>query len=210
MIKLIDLIKEVKIIYKDKSYEDGNFNPIKTRIKYKQSDIDGIILKLLVGEASYNNGLTVIYPYKSEPESFENRAYFHHISEEKLKELYNKLIGIFSKKEYTYNQAKNLLETISDSLNPKTQNDGVSIEDILEKIPSNLLLDKRKKYIEDNFDDLYSYFDDVFNPETLILKSPEDLADYFNFVYDIMTGDEDLDIVEWGEYFRNYYEEHIK
>ena len=189
MIKLIDILKEIrkvlseiKIEYKDKPYSDGNYTPIQTKIKYDNSDIDGVILKLLIGEASYVNNLMVIYPYVSDPESWENRMSFHGIEENKLKNLYNKLIDIFSKKEYSYSEVKNILEIIQDDINPQEESNEVTIEDILDKIPSNLLSDKIKGFIEENFDDLYSYFDDVFNPEELILKSPKDLADYFDFV----------------------------
>ena len=216
MIKLIDILKEIrkvlseiKIEYKDKPYSDGNYTPIQTKIKYDNSDIDGVILKLLIGEASYVNNLMVIYPYVSDPESWENRMSFHGIEENKLKNLYNKLIDIFSKKEYSYSGVKNILEIIQDDINPQEESNEVTIEDILDKIPSNLLSDKIKGFIEENFDDLYSYFDDVFNPEELILKSPKDLADYFNFVYDIMNDKRGLDITDWGKYFKDYYNRNI-
>ena len=66
-----------------------------------------------------------------------------------------------------------------------------------------------KEFFEENFDDLYSYFDDVFNPEELILKSPKDLANYFDFVYDVMNDERGLDITDWGGYFRDYYNRNI-
>ena len=209
MIKLLKLLKELKIEYKDKSYSDGNYTPIETKIKYDNSDIDGIRLKLLTGEASYVNNLMVTYPYVSDPKSYENRMSFHSMGEDKLKELYNKLIDIFSKKEYSYAEVNNLLETVQDTVNPQEDNE-VNIDDVLDKIPSRLLSNKIKEFIYDNFDDLYSYFDDIFNPEELILKSPKDLADYFDFVYDVMNDERGLDIVEWADYFRDYYNNHMK
>lgn len=202
------VLNEIKIEYKDKSYSDGNYTPIKTKIKYSNSDIDGVRLKLLVGEASYVNNLMVIYPYVSDPESWENRMTFSNMGEDKLKELYNRLIDIFSKKEYSYSGVKNILETVQDALNPQ-ENNGVTIEDILDKIPSNLLSNEIKKFIEENFDDLEMYFNDIFNPEELILKSPKDLADYFGFVYDIMNDERGLDITDWGGYFKDYYNRNI-
>lgn len=208
MIKLINLLKELKIEYKDKPYSDGNYTPIKTKIKYDNSDIDGVILKLLIGEASYVNNLMVIYPYVSDPESFKNRISFY-LAEDKLKELYNKLIDIFSKKEYSYSEVKNILEIIQDDVNPQEESNKATIDDVLDKIPSNLLSNKIKEFIYDNFDDLYSYFDDIFNPEELILKSPKDLADYFDFVYDVMNDERGLDITDWAEYFRDYYNRNI-
>ena len=198
------VLNEIKIEYKDKPYSDGNYTPIATKIKYDGSDIDGVILKLLIGEASYVNNLMVIYPYVSDPDSYKNRMSFHNIGENKLKELYDKLIDIFSKKEYLYSGVKNILEIIQDAINPQENNE-ITIEDILDKIPSNLLSDKIKEFIEENFDDLYSYFDDIFNPEELILKSPKDLADYFDFVYDAMNDERGLDITDWAKYFREYY-----
>ena len=216
MIKLSDILKEIrkvlseiKIEYKDKPYSDGNYTPIQTKIKYDNSDIDGVILKLLIGEASYVNNLMVIYPYVSDPESWENRMSFHGIEENKLKNLYNKLIDIFSKKEYSYSGVKNILEIIQDDINPQEESNEVTIEDILDKIPSNLLSDEIKEFFEENFDDLYSYFDDVFNPEELILKSPKDLANYFDFVYEVMNDERGLDITDWGKYFRDYYNRNI-
>jgi hypothetical protein len=209
MIKLLNILKELKVEYRDKPYSDGNYTPIETKIKYDNSDIDSIRLKLLIGEASYVNNLMVMYPYVSNPESYKNRMSFHSIEEDKLKELYNKLIDIFSKKEYSYAEAKNLLETVQDAVNPQEDNE-ITIEDILDKIPSSLLSEEIREFIEENFDDLYSYFDDIFDPEKLILKSPKDLADYFDFVYDVMNGERGLDIVEWAEYFRNYYNSHMK
>ena len=134
---------------------------------------------------------------------------FRRMGEDKLKELYNKLIDIFSKKEYSYTEAKNLLETVQDAVNPQEDNE-ITIEDILDKIPSSLLSEEIREFIEENFDNLYSYFDDIFDPEKLILKSPKDLADYFDFVYDVMNDERGLDIVEWAEYFRNYYNSHMK
>lgn len=209
MIKLLNILKELKVEYRDKPYSDGNYTPIETKIKYDNSDIDSIRLKLLIGEASYVNNLMVIYPYVSDPESYKNRMSFHSMGEDKLKELYNKLIDIFSKKEYSYTEAKNLLETVQDAVNPQEDNE-ITIEDILDKIPSSLLSEEIREFIEENFDDLYSYFDDIFDPEKLILKSPKDLADYFDFVYDVMNDKRGLDIVEWAEYFRNYYNSHMK
>ena len=209
MIKLLNILKELKVEYRDKPYSDGRYTPIETKIKYDDSDIDGIRLKLLTGEASYINSLMVIYPYVSDPESYENRITFSRLEDDKLKELYNKLIGIFSKKEYSYAEAKNLLETVQDAVNPQESNE-TTIEDILDKIPSSLLSEEIREFIEENFDDLYSYFEDMFNPEELILKSPKDLADYFDFVYDVMNDERGLDIVEWAEYFRDYYNNHMK
>jgi hypothetical protein len=215
MIKLSDILKEIrkvlseiKIEYKDKPYSDGNFTPIKTKIKYSSSDIDGVILKLLIGEGPADS-LTVIYPYVSDPESYKNRIEFWGIEDNKLKNLYNKLIDIFSKKEYSYSEVKNILEIIQDDINPQEESNEVTIEDILDKIPSNLLSDEIKEFFEENFDDLYSYFDDVFNPEELILKSPKDLANYFDFVYEVMNDERGLDITDWGEYFRDYYNRNI-
>lgn len=209
MIKLLNILKELKVEYRDKPYSDGNYTPIETKIKYDNSDIDGIRLKLLTGEASYVNNLMVIYPYVSDPESYKNKMSFRRMGEDKLKELYNKLIDIFSKKEYSYTEAKNLLETVQDAVNPQEDNE-ITIEDILDKIPSSLLSEEIREFIEENFDDLYIYFDDIFDPEKLILKSPKDLADYFDFVYDVMNDERGLDIVEWAEYFRNYYNSHMK
>ena len=150
MIKLINLLKELKIVYKDKPYSDGNYTPIETRIKYDNSDIDGVRLKLLVGEASYVNNLMVIYPYVSDPDSYKNRMSFfdsgkYKIGEKELKDLYNKLIGIFSKKEYSYSEVKNILETIQDA-NIDPEFNEVTIDDILDKIPSNLLSNKIKEF----------------------------------------------------------------
>ena len=215
MIKLVDILKEIrkvlseiKIEYKDKPYSDGDFTPIKTKIKYSNSDIDGVILKLLIGEGVADS-LMVIYPYVSDPESYKNRITFWGIEDNKLKNLYNKLIDIFSKKEYSYSEVKNILEIVQDDINPQEESNEVTIEDILDKIPSNLLSDEIKEFFEENFDDLYSYFDDVFNPEELILKSPKDLANYFDFVYDVMNDERGLDITDWGEYFRDYYNRNI-
>jgi hypothetical protein len=210
MIKLLNILKELKVEYKDKPYSDGGYTPIETKIKYDNSDIDGIRLKLLTGVASYVDNLMVIYPYISDSESYENRITFSRLGDDKLKELYNKLIDIFSKKEYSYTEAKNLLETVQDHVNPQEESNEATIDDILDKIPSKLLSNKIKKFIEKNFDDLYSYFDDIFDPEKLILKSPKDLADYFDFVYDVMNDERGLDIVEWADYFRNYYNSHMK
>jgi len=210
MIKLLNILKELKVEYRDKPYSDGRYTPIETKIKYDNSDIDGIRLKLLTGVASYVDNLMVIYPYISDSESYENRITFSRLGDDKLKELYNKLIDIFSKKEYSYTEAKNLLETVQDHVNPQEESNEATIDDILDKIPSKLLSNKIKKFIEKNFDDLYSYFDDIFDPEKLILKSPKDLADYFDFVYDVMNDERGLDIVEWADYFRNYYNSHMK
>ena len=207
--EILKVLSEIKIEYRDKPYSDGNYTPIETKIKYDNSDIDGIRLKLLTGEASYVNNLMVIYPYVSDPESYKNKMSFRRMGEDKLKELYNKLIDIFSKKEYSYTEAKNLLETVQDAVNPQEDNE-ITIEDILDKIPSSLLSEEIREFIEENFDNLYSYFDDIFDPEKLILKSPKDLADYFDFVYDVMNDERGLDIVEWAEYFRNYYNSHMK
>jgi len=210
MIKLTNILKELKIVYKDKPYTDGNYTPIETKIKYDNSDIDGVRLKLLTGEASYVNNLMVRYPYVSDPESFENRITFHGIEEDELKKIYNKLIDIFSKKEYSYSEVKNILETVQDYINPREESNEATIDDVLNKIPSNLLSDKIKEFIYDNFDDLYSYFEDMFNPEELILKSPQDIADYFDFVYNVMNDNNDLNIIDMADYFRNYYNNHIK
>jgi len=207
--EILKVLSEIKIEYRDKPYSDGNYTPIETKIKYDSSDIDGIRLKLLTGEASYVNNLMVIYPYVSDPDSYKNRMSFYSIGENKLKELYDKLIDIFSKKEYSYTEAKNLLETVQDAVNPQEDNE-ITIEDILDKIPSSLLSEEIREFIEENFDNLYSYFDDIFDPEKLILKSPKDLADYFDFVYDVMNDERGLDIVEWAEYFRNYYNSYMK
>jgi len=207
--EILKVLSEIKIEYRDKPYSDGNYTPIETKIKYDNSDIDGIRLKLLTGEASYVNNLMVIYPYVSDPESYKNKMSFRRMGEDKLKELYNKLIDIFSKKEYSYTEAKNLLETVQDAVNPQEDNE-ITIEDILDKIPSSLLSEEIREFIEENFDNLYSYFDDIFDPEKLILKSPKDLADYFDFVYDVMNDERGLDIVEWAEYFRNYYNSYMK
>ena len=208
-------LSEVKIEYKDKPYSDGDYTPIKTKIKYDNSDIDGVILNLLVGEASYANKLMVIYPYISDPNSFENRMSFfesikgkNKIGEKELKDLYNKLIDIFSKKEYSYSEVKNILETIQDA-NTTSEPNEIDVEDILDKIPSNLISYEIREFIEENFDDLESNFDDIFNPEKLIFKSPKDLADYFNFVYDVINNERGLDITDWGEYFRDYYNKNI-
>ena len=57
MIKLIDILNELKIVHRDKPYSDGNYTPIETKIKYDNSDIDGVRLKLLTREASYVNNL---------------------------------------------------------------------------------------------------------------------------------------------------------
>jgi len=210
MIKLTNILKELKIVYKDKPYTDGNYTPIETKIKYDNSDIDGVRLKLLTGEASYVNNLMVRYPYVSDPESFENRITFHGIEEDELKKIYNKLIDIFSKKEYSYSEVKNILETVQDYINPREESNEATIDDVLNKIPSNLLSDKIKEFIYDNFDDLYSYFEDMFNPEELILKSPQDIADYFDFVYNVMNDNNDLNIIDMANYFRNYYNDHLK
>ena len=207
--EILKVLSEIKIEYRDKPYSDGSYTPIETKIKYDSSDIDGIRLKLLTGEASYVNNLMVIYPYVSDPESYKNKMSFRRMGEDKLKELYNKLIDIFSKKEYSYTEAKNLLETVQDAVNPQEDNE-ITIEDILDKIPSSLLSEEIREFIEENFDNLYSYFDDIFDPEKLILKSPKDLADYFDFVYDVMNDERGLDIVEWAEYFRNYYNSYMK
>jgi hypothetical protein len=102
------------------------------------------------------------------------------------------------------------LETIQDHVNPQEESNEATIDDILDKIPSKLLSNEIKEFIYDNFDDLYSYFDDIFNPEELILKSPKDLADYFDFVYDVMNDERGLDIIEWADYFRDYYNNHMK
>ena len=207
------VLNEVKIVYKDKPYSDGNYTPIETKIKYDNSDIYGVRLKLLVGEASYVNNLMVIYPYVSDPDSYKNRMSFfdsgkYKIGEKELKDLYNKLIDIFSKKEYSYSEVKNILETIQDANSDPEYNE-VTIDDILDKIPSNLLSNKIKEFFEENFDDLESYFDDVFNPKELILKSPSDLADYFDFVYDVMNDERGLDITDWAKYFRDYYNKNL-
>jgi hypothetical protein len=207
------VLREVKIEYKDKPHSDGNYTPIKTKIKYDNSDIDGVILKLLIGEASYVNNLMVIYPYVSDPNSYKNRMSFfdsgkYKIGEKELKDLYNKLIDIFSKKEYSYSEVKNILDTIQDA-NTDPEYNEITVEDILDKIPSNLLSDEIKEFIEENFDDLNSYFDDVFDPKKLILKSPKDLADYFDFVYDTMNDKRGLDITDWADYFRDYYDKNI-
>jgi hypothetical protein len=173
------VLSEVKIEYKDKPYSDGDYTPIETKIKYDNSDIGGVILKLLIGEASYINNLMVIYPYVSDPNSYKNRMSFfdsgkYKIGEKELKDLYSKLIDIFSKKEYSYSEVKNILDTIQDA-NTDPEYNEITVEDILDKIPSNLLSDEIKEFIEENFDDLNSYFDDVFDPKKLILKSPQNI-----------------------------------
>jgi hypothetical protein len=214
MIKLIDLLKELKIEYKDKPYSNGSYTPIETKIKYNNSDIDGVIIKLLTGE-SFANNLTIIYPYISDPKSYKNRMVFYQ-SETNLTELYNKLIDIFSKKEYSYSEVKNILETVKEAVKSQGEQgeqEGVIIDDILDKIPSNLLSNKVKKFIENNFDDLSDWFDDLFDPEELIVKSPKDLVDYFNFVYDVMNDENDeneLNIVDMYEYISKYYNSHLK
>jgi len=209
MQKLAGIVTEVKVLYKDKPYEDGTYTPIETKIKYDNSDIDGVILRLLTGQASYVNDLVVLFPYVSNPNSYENRMTFNRMDDSELENLYDKLINIFSKKEYSYSEVKNILETIQEYTNPEEEYDGVSIEDILDKIPSKLLSDKVRKFIEEEFDDLYGYFDDIFDPEVLILKSPKDLADYFDFVYNVMNNN-DLTILDMAKYFRDYYDKHIK
>jgi hypothetical protein len=194
----------MKIVSKDKPYMDGDYKVIETYIKYEHSDLDGIIVKLSITGPSYTNNCVVLFPYISDPKSYENRMNFHSMDKKKLKKLYNKFIIIFSKKEYNYMEASNLLEAVNDSVNPKIDA-GITLEDVLDKISLNLLPNKVRTYIEENFDDLYSYFDELFDPEKLILKSPKDLADYFNFVYEVMINEEELDIIEWGEYFKKYY-----
>ena len=37
-------LSEVKIEYKDKPGSNGNYTPIQTKIKYDNSDIDGVII----------------------------------------------------------------------------------------------------------------------------------------------------------------------
>jgi hypothetical protein len=215
MIKLIDILKELKIEYRDKPYSNGSYTPIETKIKYDNSDIDGVRIKLLTGEASYVNNLTVVYLYVSEPESYENRMAFYE-NETDLTKLYNKLIDIFSKKEYSYSEVKNILETVKESVKSQgeqEEQEGVIIDDLLDKIPSNLLSNKVKKFMEDNFDDLSDLFGDLFDPEELIIKSPKDLADYFNFVYDVIddeNGENELNIVDMHEYISKYYNSYLK
>jgi hypothetical protein len=209
MQKLAGIVTEVKILYKDKPFMDYKYPGIETKIKYNNSDIDGIILKLLTGQDSYINNLTVLFPYVSDPESYENRINFNGIEDSELKNLYNKLINIFSKKEYSYSEAKNLLDTVQEQINPEDEYDGVTIEDVLDKIPSNLLSDKVKKFIDTEFEDLWDYFSDIFDPEVLIVKSPNELADYFNFVYDTMVSN-DLDIIDIAGYIQNYYNRYLK
>jgi hypothetical protein len=212
MIKLIDILNELKIEYRDKPYSNGSYTPIETKIKYDNSDIDGVRIELLTGEASYVNNLTVIYPYVSDPESYENKIAFYE-DETDLTKLYNKLIDIFSKKEYSYSEVKNILETVKESVKSQEEQDGVIIDDLLDKIPSTLLSNKVKKFMENNFDDLSDLFGDLFDPEELIIKSPKDLADYFNFVYDVIDDENDkneLNIVDMYEYISKYYNSHLK
>jgi hypothetical protein len=212
MIKLLDILNELKIEYRDKPYSNGSYTPIETKIKYDNSDIDGVKIELLTGEASYVNNLTVIYPYVSDPESYENRMAFYE-NETDLTKLYNKLIDIFSKKEYSYSGVKNILETVKEAVKSQgeqEEQEGVIIDDLLDKIPSNLLSNKVKKFMEDNFDDLSDLFGDLFDPEELIIKSPKDLADYFNFVYDVIDDENELNIVDMYEYISKYYNSHLK
>jgi hypothetical protein len=212
MIKLLDILNELKIEYRDKPYSNGSYTPIETKIKYDNSDIDGVKIELLTGEASYVNNLTVIYPYVSDPESYENRMAFYE-NETDLTKLYNKLIDIFSKKEYSYSEVKNILETVKEAVKSQgeqEEQEGVIIDDLLDKIPSNLLSNKVKKFMEDNFDDLSDLFGDLFDPEELIIKSPKDLADYFNFVYDVIDDENELNIVDMYEYISKYYNSHLK
>jgi len=212
MIKLLDILNELKIEYRDKPYSNGSYTPIETKIKYDNSDIDGVRIELLTGEASYVNNLTVIYPYVSDPESYENKIAFYE-DETDLTKLYNKLIDIFSKKEYSYSEVKNILETVKESVKSQEEQDGVIIDDLLDKIPSTLLSNKVKKFMENNFDDLSDLFGDLFDPEELIIKSPKDLADYFNFVYDVIDDENDkneLNIVDMYEYISKYYNSHLK
>ena len=212
MIKLIDILNELKIEYRDKPYSNGSYTPIETKIKYDNSDIDGVRIELLTGEASYVNNLTVVYPYVSDPELYENKMAFYE-NETDLTKLYNKLIDIFSKKEYSYSEVKNILETVKEAVKSQEEQEeqeGVIIDDLLNKIPSNLLSNKVKKFMEDNFDDLSDLFGDLFDPEELIIKSPKDLADYFNFVYDVIDDKNELNIVDMYEYISKYYNSYLK
>ncbi len=212
MIKLIDILNEIKIEYRDKPYSNGSYTPIETKIKYDNSDIDGVRIELLTGEASYVNNLTVVYPYVSDPELYENKMAFYE-NETDLTKLYNKLIDIFSKKEYSYSEVKNILETVKEAVKSQEEQEeqeGVIIDDLLDKIPSNLLSNKVKKFMEDNFDDLSDLFGDLFDPEELIIKSPKDLADYFNFVYDVIDDKNELNIVDMYEYISKYYNSYLK
>jgi hypothetical protein len=212
MIKLIDILNELKIEYRDKPYSNGSYTPIETKIKYDNSDIDGVRIELLTGEASYVNNLTVVYPYVSDPELYENKMAFYE-NETDLTKLYNKLIDIFSKKEYSYSEVKNILETVKEAVKSQEEQEeqeGVIIDDLLNKIPSNLLSNKVKKFMEDNFDDLSDLFSDLFDPEELIIKSPKDLADYFNFVYDVIDDKNELNIVDMYEYISKYYNSYLK
>ena len=212
MIKLIDILNEIKIEYRDKPYSNGSYTPIETKIKYDNSDIDGVRIELLTGEASYVNNLTVVYPYVSDPELYENKMAFYE-NETDLTKLYNKLIDIFSKKEYSYSEVKNILETVKEAVKSQEEQEeqeGVIIDDLLDKIPSNLLSNKVKKFMEDNFDDLSDLFSDLFDPEELIIKSPKDLADYFNFVYDVIDDKNELNIVDMYEYISKYYNSYLK
>jgi hypothetical protein len=212
MIKLIDILNELKIEYRDKPYSNGSYTPIETKIKYDNSDIDGVRIELLTGEASYVNNLTVVYPYVSDPELYENKMAFYE-NETDLTKLYNKLIDIFSKKEYSYSEVKNILETVKEAVKSQEEQEeqeGVIIDDLLDKIPSNLLSNKVKKFMEDNFDDLSDLFGDLFDPEELIIKSPKDLADYFNFVYDVIDDKNELNIVDMYEYISKYYNSYLK
>jgi hypothetical protein len=212
VIKLIDILNEIKIEYRDKPYSNGSYTPIETKIKYDNSDIDGVRIELLTGEASYVNNLTVVYPYVSDPELYENKMAFYE-NETDLTKLYNKLIDIFSKKEYSYSEVKNILETVKEAVKSQEEQEeqeGVIIDDLLDKIPSNLLSNKVKKFMEDNFDDLSDLFGDLFDPEELIIKSPKDLADYFNFVYDVIDDKNELNIVDMYEYISKYYNSYLK
>jgi hypothetical protein len=212
VIKLIDILNEIKIEYRDKPYSNGSYTPIETKIKYDNSDIDGVRIELLTGEASYVNNLIVVYPYVSDPELYENKMAFYE-NETDLTKLYNKLIDIFSKKEYSYSEVKNILETVKEAVKSQEEQEeqeGVIIDDLLDKIPSNLLSNKVKKFMEDNFDDLSDLFGDLFDPEELIIKSPKDLADYFNFVYDVIDDKNELNIVDMYEYISKYYNSYLK
>ena len=46
--EILKVLSEIKIEYRDKPYSDGNYTPIETKIKYDNSDIDGIRLNMML------------------------------------------------------------------------------------------------------------------------------------------------------------------